>query len=203
MVSRACTSPSPHSHLCLKHEGLSQRLLQNCPAVIQGVQEAKQLATQLPILNRHRATQQPKSVVVARVELLETVQDEEVRPCRPQSLRAQTCLRKIKGKKKRNFKFLIETTKSAIIATGTCGANEPTSNNVFGSPTMSNRRRQRVISVLRAHPTTTSRATSKWSKNSMTEGRMLLSRSSAFVVVTSSSAVASNSTTVWRRISRA
>ena len=87
-----------HSHLCtrlrLKHERLSQRLLQNRPTVVHGMQKPEQFATQLPILGRHRTAQQPKGVVVTRVELLETVQDEEVRARRSQSLRAQARLRK-------------------------------------------------------------------------------------------------------------
>jgi len=91
-----------HLRLRLKHERLSQRFLQNRPTVVHGVQKPEQFATQLPILGRHRTAQQPEGVVVTRVELLEAVQDEEVRARRSQSLRAQACLRRI-GENKNNF----------------------------------------------------------------------------------------------------
>ena len=152
------------------------------------MQKTEQFATQLPILGCHRTAQQPEGVVVTRVELLETVQDEEVRARRSQSLQAQACLRRIR-RKNLVFRFFFGG-EGGVNAEG-AEPERRTSNNVLGSPTMSNRRRQRAISVLRAHPTTTSRATSKWSKNSMTDGRML---SSPFVVP--SSPVASDSTTV-------
>jgi hypothetical protein len=83
------------SHLRLEHERLSQCFLQNCPAVVHGVQEPKQFATQLPILGCHRTAQQPERIFVTRVELLQTVQHNEVRASRAQSLRAQARLRKI------------------------------------------------------------------------------------------------------------
>ena len=62
-----------HSYLRLEHERLGQRFLQNRPAIVHGVQEPEQFATQLPILGRHRTAQQPEGVVVARVELLKTM----------------------------------------------------------------------------------------------------------------------------------
>lgn len=45
-----------------------------------------------------------------------------------------------------------------------------TSNRALGFPTMSKRRLHRAISVFLAHPTTTSKAASKWSKNSTVTG---------------------------------
>lgn len=99
LVVRGTRRPrESHSHsrlrlrLRLEHERLSQRFLQNRPTVVHGVQKPEQLATQLPILVRHRATQQPEGVLVTRVELFETVQDEEVRARRSQALRAQASL---------------------------------------------------------------------------------------------------------------
>lgn len=77
----------------LQHERLSQCLLQHRTAVVHGVQKPKQFATQLPIFGGHRAVQEPEGVIVARVELLETVEDNEVRACRSQPLRAQARLR--------------------------------------------------------------------------------------------------------------
>jgi hypothetical protein len=61
------------SYLRLNHERLSQRFLQNCPAIVHGVQKPKEFTTQLPILGRHRAAQQPEGIRVTCVELLETV----------------------------------------------------------------------------------------------------------------------------------
>lgn len=192
-VARVDRESRLHSHLRLrlKHERLSYCLLQNRPAIVHGVQKPEQFATQLPILGRHRTAQQPEGVVVTRVELLETVQDEEVRTCRSQALRAQACLRRIGGEIFSVFHFSFFFGGGGGVNAEGAESERRTSNNVLGSPTMSNRRRHRAISVLRAHPTTTSRATSKWSKNSMTDGRML---SSPFVVP--SSPVASYSTTV-------
>lgn len=61
------------SYLRLNHERLSQCFLQNCPAIVHGVQKPKEFTTQLPILGRHRAAQQPEGIRVTCVELLETV----------------------------------------------------------------------------------------------------------------------------------
>ena len=68
-----------------------------------------------------------------------------------------------------------------------------TSKRIFGLPTISNSRGHLVISIFLAQPTTTSKASSKWSRNSMVVGR----RSLAVSFVPSESDIpASSSTTV-------
>ena len=61
------------SSIYLKHERLRQRLFQHCAAIIHRMQKTQQLPTQLPVLGRYRAAQEPECVVMTRVKLLETV----------------------------------------------------------------------------------------------------------------------------------
>jgi len=50
--------------LRLNHERLSQRLVQNCPAIVHGVQKPNKFTTELPTFGRDCDAEQPEGVAV-------------------------------------------------------------------------------------------------------------------------------------------
>lgn len=77
-----------------EHVGLDQRMSERRPSIINRLQETQNFATELPVLCINRTLQEPNSIFVVFLSLLEIVQHKQVRPRRLEPTRIKAYLSK-------------------------------------------------------------------------------------------------------------